>query len=74
MLVDGKWTTDWQPVQAKDEKAACPPDPSLRDWVTPDGAAGPTAVLAAEAGRYHLYVALICPGLAHADRAADQGA
>jgi putative glutathione S-transferase len=31
--------------------------------VTPDGAAGPTGSggFAAEAGRYHLYVALICP-------------
>src|SRR5690606_37169217 len=33
------------------------------NWITPDGSAGPTgdAGFQAEAGRYHLYVALICP-------------
>ncbi len=36
---------------------------SFRNWVTPDGAPGPTGLggFEAEAGRYHLYVALICP-------------
>ena len=36
---------------------------SFRNWVTPDGAAGPTGEsgFAAEPGRYHLYAALICP-------------
>ena len=36
---------------------------TFRNWVTPDGAPGPTGEggFAAEAGRYHLYVALICP-------------
>lgn len=64
MLVDGKWTTDWQPVQAKDEKGGFVRQISgFRNWVTPDGAAGPTGTggFEAEAGRYHLYVALICP-------------
>ncbi|MCB1379817.1 MAG: glutathione S-transferase C-terminal domain-containing protein, partial [Alphaproteobacteria bacterium] len=34
-----------------------------RNWVTPDGSKGPTGEggFKAEAGRYHLYVALICP-------------
>ncbi len=64
MLVDGKWTSDWQPVQAKDEKGGfVRQTSSFRNWVTPDGSAGPTgaAGFKAEAGRYHLYVALICP-------------
>jgi putative glutathione S-transferase len=64
MLVDGQWTADWQPVQATDAKGGFVRQISgFRNWVTPDGAAGPTgeAGFAAEAGRYHLYVALICP-------------
>ncbi len=64
MLVNGKWSGDWQPVQATDEKGGFVRQiSSFRNWVTPDGAAGPTGSggFAAEAGRYHLYVALICP-------------
>ncbi|WP_036837620.1 glutathione S-transferase family protein [Pleomorphomonas oryzae] len=64
MLVDGKWTAEWKPVQKTDEKGGfVRQTSSFRNWVTPDGAAGPTgeAGFAAEAGRYHLYVALICP-------------
>ena len=64
MLVDGKWTADWHPVQAKDEKGRFVRQTStFRNWVTPDGQAGPTGTggFKAEAGRYHLYVALICP-------------
>lgn len=64
MLVDGKWTEDWQPVQAKDEKGGFVRQiSSFRSWVTPDGAPGPTGDggFRAEAGRYHLYVAYICP-------------
>ncbi len=35
----------------------------FRNWVTPDGEAGPSgqAGFAAEAGRYHLYVSYACP-------------
>ncbi len=64
MLVDGRWTTDWQPVQATDAKGGFVRQVSgFRNWVTPDGAAGPSgeAGFKAEPGRYHLYVALICP-------------
>ena len=64
MLVNGKWSANWQPVQAKDEKGGfVRQTSSFRNWVTPDGSAGPTgeAGFKAEAGRYHLYVALICP-------------
>lgn len=64
MLVNGKWVENWQPVQAKDEKGGfVRQDSGFRNWVTPDGSAGPSgqAGFRAEAGRYHLYVALICP-------------
>lgn len=64
MLIEGKWTEDWQPVQATDAKGGFVRQiSSFRNWVTPDGAPGPTGTggFAAEAGRFHLYVALICP-------------
>lgn len=64
MLVNGKWTEDWQPVQATDAKGGFVRQvSSFRNWVTPDGSPGPTGEggYRAEAGRYHLYVALICP-------------
>lgn len=64
MLVDGKWVADWQPVQAKDEKGGfVRQTSSFRNWITPDGSAGPNGEggFKAEADRYHLYVALICP-------------
>lgn len=64
MLVNGKWTDNWQPVQAKDEKGRFIRQISgVRNWITPDGAPGPTGDdgFKAEPGRYRLYVALICP-------------
>lgn len=64
MLVNGKWTTKWDPVQKKDKDGRFLRQVSrFRNWITPDGRAGPTgeAGFKAEAGRYHLYVALICP-------------
>jgi putative glutathione S-transferase len=64
MLVDGKWTANWQPVQATDAKGGFVRQVSgFRNWITVDGAAGPTgdAGFKAQAGRYHLYVALTCP-------------
>lgn len=64
MLVDGQWVENWQPVQAKDAKGGFVRQISgFRNWVTPDGSAGPTGEggFKAEAGRYHLYVALMCP-------------
>ena len=64
MLVNGKWMADWQPVQAKDDHGRFVRQmSSFRNWITPDGSPGPTgtAGFLAEAGRYRLYVALICP-------------
>ncbi|WP_417350067.1 glutathione S-transferase family protein [Ferrimonas sp.] len=64
MLIDGRWTEDWQPVQSKDDEGRfIRQTSSFRHWITPDGAPGPTGSggFKAEAGRYHLYVAYICP-------------
>lgn len=64
MLVDGVWKENWQPVQAKDEQGRfIRQTSSFRNWITPDGTPGPTGNggFKAEAGRYHLYVAYICP-------------
>lgn len=64
MLVNGKWTADWQPVQAKDAKGGFVRQTSqFRNWVTADGRPGPggDGGFPAQADRYHLYVALICP-------------
>ena len=64
MLVNGKWTDNWQPVQAKDDQGRfVRQTSSFRNWITPDGAPGPTGTggFKAEAGRYRLYVALTCP-------------
>ncbi|MEM9499192.1 MAG: glutathione S-transferase C-terminal domain-containing protein [Pseudomonadota bacterium] len=64
MLVDGKWMENWTPVQDKDDEGRFVRQvSSFRNWITPDGAPGPTGTggFKAEAGRYRLYVALICP-------------
>jgi putative glutathione S-transferase len=64
MLVDGKWTADWQPVQKADAQGRfVRQTSSFRNLITPDGSPGPTGTggFKAEAGRYRLYVALICP-------------
>jgi len=60
LLVDGVWQDKW--YDSKDgrfERQAS----KFRNWVTADGAAGPTGTggFKAEAGRYHLYVSLACP-------------
>ena len=64
MLVNGQWSANWHPVQATDAKGGfVRQTSSFRNWITPDGAAGPTgeAGFAAGPGRYHLYAGLICP-------------
>ncbi len=64
MLVDGKWTSDWQPVQKQDEQGRFIRQvSSFRNWITPDGSPGPTGTggFEAEPDRYRLYVALVCP-------------
>ncbi|HXP97936.1 MAG TPA: glutathione S-transferase C-terminal domain-containing protein [Telmatospirillum sp.] len=64
MLVNGQWSADWHPLQATDDKGGFVRQlSSFRHWITPDGAPGPSGAggFKAEADRYHLYVALICP-------------
>ncbi|HSH41761.1 MAG TPA: glutathione S-transferase family protein [Arenicellales bacterium] len=64
MLVNGKWTEKWDPIQKQDEDGRFIRQASqFRHWVTPDGQVGPSGKggFAAESDRYHLYVALICP-------------
>ncbi len=53
MLIEGKWTTDWNDRISKFKEKPT----TFRDRVTADGKSG----FKAEAGRYHLYVSLACP-------------
>ena len=64
MIINGQWQSKWNPYQKSNAQGDfIRQTSSFRHWVTPDGSAGPTgdAGFKAEAGRYHLYVALICP-------------
>jgi glutathionyl-hydroquinone reductase len=62
LLVDGKWHDKWYDT-AKSEGRFERSVAQLRNWITPDGSAGPTgrAGFKAEPGRYHLYVSYACP-------------
>ena len=58
MLVEGKWSSDWHPVQSTDKQGGFVRQTSgLRHFISSDG----STEFAAEPDRYHLYVALICP-------------
>ncbi len=64
MLVDGKWSEAWKPVQATDAKGGFVRQvSSFRSWVTAEGAPGPTGEggFRAEPDRYHLYASFGCP-------------
>ena len=64
MLVNGVWVSEWQPVQNKDADGRFVRQTStFRDWITADGSLGPECQKSypAEAGRYHLFVAFVCP-------------
>ncbi|PHZ85730.1 glutathione S-transferase family protein [Paremcibacter congregatus] len=62
LLIDGNWHDQWYDTKANDGRFVRQ-DSQFRNWVTADGAAGPTGKggYRAEAGRYHLYVSLACP-------------
>ena len=62
LLIDGKWSTTWHDTD-KTEGRFVRETASFRNWITPDGIAGPTgkAGFSAESGRYHLYVSHACP-------------
>ena len=64
MLTNGQWAQDFQPVHDTDEEGGfVREDAGFRNWITADGRPGPSGEggFVAEPGRYHLYVALICP-------------
>jgi glutathionyl-hydroquinone reductase len=62
LLVDGVWQDHDRDIAGAGGTFARTQS-AFRNWVTPDGAAGPSGSggFAAQAGRYHLYVALSCP-------------
>ncbi|GJH04757.1 glutathione S-transferase family protein [Paraburkholderia terrae] len=62
LLVDGQWQDKWYDTASTGGRFVRT-DAIFRNWVTPDGEAGPSGTdgFEAEAGRYHLYVSLACP-------------
>jgi putative glutathione S-transferase len=62
LLVDGKWHDVWYDTKASKGRFVRSEAP-FRNWVTPDGSAGPSGRggFRAEPNRYHLYVAFACP-------------
>ncbi|MEL6586489.1 MAG: glutathione S-transferase family protein [Pseudomonadota bacterium] len=61
-LVNGTWHDTWYDTKSSGG-AFVRSTAGFRNWVTADGAAGPSGAggFKAEAGRYHLYVSLACP-------------
>ena len=62
LLIDGNWSTAWYDT-TKTQGRFVRETAGFRNWITPDGTAGPTGEdgFAAESGRYHLYVSHACP-------------
>ena len=62
MLVDGKWHDVWYDTAASKGRFVRS-ESQFRNWITPDGSAGPSGKdgFRAEPDRYHLYVSLACP-------------
>lgn len=62
LLVDGKWLDQWYDTK-QTGGAFKRTQAQFRNWVTADGAPGPTGEggFKAESGRYHLYVSHACP-------------
>ncbi|MFD0986637.1 glutathione S-transferase family protein [Methyloligella solikamskensis] len=62
LLIDGEWHDKGYDTESKGGKFERDPT-TLRNWITPDGSAGPTGEegFPAERGRYHLYVSYACP-------------
>ena len=61
-LVDGVWKDEWYDTDSTGGEFKRDTS-KFRNWVTSDGATGPTGDggFAAESGRYHLYVSHACP-------------
>lgn len=62
LLVEGKWQDQWYDTKSTGGHFVRK-ESQFRNWITPDGSAGPSGVsgFKAEAGRYHLYVSYACP-------------
>lgn len=62
LLIDGQWTDQWYDTKSTGGRFVRS-ETQFRNWITPDGSAGPTGEggFQAEPGRYHLYVSLACP-------------
>ncbi|MYM56781.1 glutathione S-transferase family protein [Thalassovita mangrovi] len=62
LLIDGEWHDTWYDTGKTGGKFVRS-TAGFRNWITPDGSAGPTgdAGFKAESGRYHLYVSYACP-------------
>ncbi len=62
LLIDGTWHDRWYDTNSSGGRFVRQ-DAKFRNWVTADGAPGPsgTGGFKAESGRYHLYVSLACP-------------
>lgn len=62
LLIDGEWHDKWYDTK-KNNGRFKRSESQFRNWITPDGSAGPTGKegFAAEKGRYHLYISYACP-------------
>ncbi|HFU4190350.1 TPA: glutathione S-transferase family protein [Streptococcus suis] len=62
LLQDGKWVDQWYDTKSTGGKFVRTVT-QFRNWITPDGQAGPTGKggFKAESARYHLYISLACP-------------
>lgn len=62
LLVDGVWHDRWYDTASTGGRFVRS-ESQFRNWITPDGSAGPSgkAGFKAEPGRYHLYISLACP-------------
>lgn len=62
LLVDGRWQDKWYDTKASKGRFVRS-EAQLRNWVTADGAPGPSGRggFKAEPGRYHLYISYACP-------------
>ena len=62
LLVDGVWFDQWYDTKSTGGRFVRQAS-TFRNWVTPDGAPGPTGAggFKAEPGRYHVYVSFACP-------------
>ncbi len=63
LMIDGVWRVVDRNERRQLSGEFVRAEPYFRNWITADGAAGPSGKggFKAEAGRYHLYISLACP-------------